>query len=395
MTNINSTPISSRYTIGIFGRRNVGKSSLLNAITGQEVALISDTPGTTTDPVYKTMELLPIGPVVFIDTAGLDDIGELGKQRVEKSYEVLRKSDFVILVIDEFGIGDLEKKFIKELEGRKINYIIVFNKSDIRETKDLTNISFPYVEVSTVSKKGIEKVKKLIIDNSGMKYKRPSLVDGLIKAGETAVLVTPIDSSAPKGRLILPQQQTIRDILDCGAMVYVTKERELKQTLSNLKVPPAIVITDSKVFDYVDANTPAHIPLTSFSILLARQKSDLKEMVKGIERLKTLLEGDNVLIVEGCTHHKQDDDIATVKIPQWISQIAGEGINYEWRSGANYPKDLKKYKLVVHCGGCMLNHREMNYRVQLTKEAGVAITNYGVLIAYVNGILARAVEPLT
>ena len=193
MTNINSTPISSRYTIGIFGRRNVGKSSLLNAITGQEVALISDTPGTTTDPVYKTMELLPIGPVVFIDTAGLDDIGELGKQRVEKSYEVLRKSDFVILVIDEFGIGDLEKKFIKELEGRKINYIIVFNKSDIRETKDLTNISFPYVEVSTVSKKGIEKVKKLIIDNSGMKYKRPSLVDGLIKAGETAVLVTPID----------------------------------------------------------------------------------------------------------------------------------------------------------------------------------------------------------
>ena len=228
-----------------------------------------------------------------------------------------------------------------------------------------------------------------------MKYKRPSLVDGLIKAGETAVLVTPIDSSAPKGRLILPQQQTIRDILDCGAMVCVTKERELKQTLSNLKVPPAIVITDSKVFDYVDANTPAHIPLTSFSILLARQKSDLKEMVKGIERLKTLLEGDNVLIVEGCTHHKQDDDIATVKIPQWISQIAGEGINYEWRSGANYPKDLKKYKLVVHCGGCMLNHREMNYRVQLTKEAGVAITNYGVLIAYVNGILARAVEPLT
>lgn len=393
MTSINSTPRSSRYTIGIFGRRNVGKSSLLNVITNQEIALTSDTPGTTTDPVYKSMELLPIGPVVFIDTAGLDDTGKLGRQRVEKSYNIFRKCDFAILVTDELGITQLEKDLIKELENEKINYIVVFNKSDIRKAELSKTITFPYVHISTVFREGIEEVKQLIIENSEKEYVKPSLVEGIIKPGETAILVTPIDSSAPKGRLILPQQQTIRDILDCGAMAYITKETQLKQTLKALKKPPALVITDSKVFDRVGADIGEKIPLTSFSILFARQKGDINEMVNGVKRVKSLSAGDNILIVEGCTHHKQDDDIATVKIPGWINQIAGQGINYEWTSGGDYPKDLRKYSLIVHCGGCMLKGREMRYRIQSAMEQGIAITNYGVLIAYVNGILSRALEP--
>ena len=395
MENMNSTPVASRFTIGIFGRRNVGKSSLINAITKQNTALTSDVPGTTTDPVYKAMEILPIGPVVFIDTAGLDDVGELGMQRVEKSYEVLRKCNFVILVTDKSGITQLEKDFIEELQSRKIRFIVVFNKCDGNDSDMVENIGFPFVCVSTLQNKGIEDVKKQIISNSGMEYTQPSLVDGLIKPGETAVLVTPIDSAAPKGRLILPQQQVIRDILDIGAMAYVTKETELKKTLQNLKTPPAIVITDSQAFESVAADTPEDIPLTSFSILFARQKADIAEMVRGVKRIETLSKGDNVLIVEGCTHHRQDDDIGTVKIPRWINKIVGEGLNYEWTSGAYFPKDMKKYSLIIHCGGCMLNNREMHYRVDKSREQGVYITNYGVLIAFVTGILPRALKPFS
>lgn len=393
MENMNSTPVANRFTIGIFGRRNVGKSSLINAITKQNTALISDVPGTTTDPVYKTMEILPIGPVVLIDTAGLDDVGELGAQRVEKSYEVLRKCNFVILVTDEHGITQLEKDFIEELKARKIRYIVVFNKCDDNDLKIAGDTEFPFVYASALKNKGIEDVKKQIIANSGMEYTQPSLVDGLIKPGETAVLVTPIDSAAPKGRLILPQQQVIRDILDMGAMAFVTKETELKQTLQNLKTPPAVVITDSQAFKSVAADTPEDIPLTSFSILFARQKADLAEMVRGVNRIKTLSKGDSVLIVEGCTHHRQDDDIGTVKIPRWLNNIVGEGLNYEWTSGAYFPKDISKYSLIIHCGGCMLNEREMCYRVNIARDQGVCITNYGVLIAYVTGILSRALKP--
>lgn len=395
MENMNSTPVASRFTIGIFGRRNVGKSSLINAITKQNTALTSDVPGTTTDPVYKAMEILPIGPVVFIDTAGLDDVGELGMQRVEKSYEVLRKCNFVMVVTDESGITQLEKDFIEELQSRKIRFIVVFNKCDGNDSDMVENIGFPFVCVSTLQNKGIEDVKKQIISNSGMEYTQPSLVDGLIKPGETAVLVTPIDSAAPKGRLILPQQQVIRDILDIGAMAFVTKETELKQTLQNLKTPPAIVITDSQAFESVAADTPEEIPLTSFSILFARQKADIAEMVRGVKRIETLSKGDNILIVEGCTHHRQDDDIGTVKIPRWINKIVGEGLNYEWTSGAYFPKDMKKYSLIIHCGGCMLNNREMHYRVDKSREQGVYITNYGVLIAFVTGILPRALKPFS
>lgn len=393
MENMNSTPVASRFTIGIFGRRNVGKSSLLNAITKQNTALISDVPGTTTDPVYKTMEILPIGPVVFIDTAGLDDIGELGMQRVEKSYEVLRKCDFVILVTDEQGITQHEKYLIDELNARKIRFIVVFNKCDANDPKIEGNTGFPFVFASALKNKGIEDVKKQIIANSGIEYTQPSLVDGLIKPGETAVLVTPIDSAAPKGRLILPQQQVIRDILDMGAMAFVTKETELKRALQNLKASPTIVITDSQAFKSVAADTPEDIPLTSFSILFARQKADIAEMVRGVNRIETLSKGDNILIVEGCTHHRQDDDIGTVKIPRWLNKIVGEGLNYEWTSGAYFPKDVKKYSLIIHCGGCMLNNQEMCYRVYVAREQGVCITNYGVLIAYVTGILPRALKP--
>ncbi len=395
MENMNSTPVANRFTIGIFGRRNVGKSSLLNAITKQSTALISDVPGTTTDPVYKTMEILPIGPVAFVDTAGLDDVGELGTQRVEKSYEVLRKCNFVILVTDEYGITQFEKDFIEELKSRKIPFIVVFNKCDGNDPTIAGNSGFPFVCVSTLKNKGIEDVKKQIIANSGIEYTQPSLIDGLIKPGETAILVTPIDSAAPKGRLILPQQQVIRDILDIGAMAYVAKETELKQTLQNLKTPPAIVITDSQAFKSVAADTPEDIPLTSFSILFARQKADIAEMIRGVKRIETLSKGDSILIVEGCTHHRQDDDIGTVKIPRWINKIVGEGLNYEWTSGAYFPKDIKKYSLIIHCGGCMLNNREMYYRVCKSREQGVYITNYGVLIAYVTGILPRALKPFS
>ncbi|NBJ15149.1 MAG: [FeFe] hydrogenase H-cluster maturation GTPase HydF [Dehalobacter sp. 4CP] len=400
MENMNATPMASRFAIGLFGKRNAGKSSLINAITGQDIAITSDVPGTTTDPVYKAMELLPIGPVVLIDTAGLDDVDGLGALRVEKTYEVLRKCNLAIVVADvQLGISEFEVEFIEQLKRRKILAVCVLNKcnkgvpdaGELEKLKELAGI--PLICASTINGFGIDEIKKQIVANSGLEDAEPALVSDLIHAGDIAVLVTPIDKSAPKGRLILPQQQMIRDIIESDAMVIVTKEHELKLTLERLKTPPAIVITDSQAFLKVSADTPPGIPMTSFSILFARQKADLAEMVRGVRRIEKLAPGDKVLIVEGCTHHRQSDDIGKVKIPRWIHQIAGGGIEFEWASGACFPKDISGYAVIIHCGGCMLNRREMQYRVQKARECGTSITNYGILIAYVMGILPRALRP--
>jgi len=400
MNSMNETPMSSRMSIGLFGKRNAGKSSLLNALTGQSIAVISNVAGTTTDPVYKTMEFLPIGPVVFIDTAGLDDSGELGMLRIEKTFEVLRKCHFAIVVADiETGITAFENEFIDQLIQRKIPCVCVFNKCDKWEiTKEeiieLTQaVKIPITFTSVYDGTGIKEVKQMIIDNANYEDVEPALVGDLIESGDMVVLVTPVDKSAPKGRLILPQQQTIRDIIEKDAIAMVTKEHELKRTLESLKKPPAIVITDSQAFLKVSADTDPEIPLTSFSILFARQKTDLAEMVRGIKRIESLSPGDKVLIVEGCTHHRQADDIGKVKIPRWIRQIAGGDIEFDWAAGAHYPKDISEYAVIVHCGGCMLNRREMQYRVRKARENGVYITNYGMLIAHVQGILSRALDP--
>ena len=400
MENMNATPMASRFTIGIFGRRNAGKSSLINALTGQNIAVTSDVPGTTTDPVRKAMELLPVGPIVLIDTAGLDDRGELGKLRVEKTYEVLRRCNLAVVVADrESGISELETEFIEQLKRRKIPAVLVFNKCDqglpdagvLGQLRELAGI--PLVCASARSGFGLEEIKQQIIANSNFEDVEPALMDGLIRAGDIAVLVTPIDKGAPKGRLILPQQQAIRDIIESDASAVITKEHELKLTLERLNTPPAIVITDSQAFLKVSADTPAEIPMTSFSILFARQKGDLAEMVRGVKRIETLSPGDRILIVEGCTHHRQSDDIGKVKIPRWIRQIVGGDIEFEWASGACYPKDLSGYAMIVHCGGCMLNRREMQYRMEKAREQCVSITNYGILIAYAMGILSRALRP--
>ena len=400
MEDMNATPMANRFAIGLFGKRNSGKSSLINALTGQNVAVASEVPGTTTDPVRKTMELLPVGPVVLIDTAGLDDTGGLGALRVEKTYEVLRKCNLAVVVMDvEAGPTRYEEDFIRQLRQRKIQAILVLNQCDKRMpgTKEVGQIQkqfgTPVVCASAKSGFGIDALKQQIIENSDMGDTEPPLASDLIREGEVAVLVTPIDKSAPKGRLILPQQQTIRDIIENNAIAVVTKENELARTLERLNTPPAIVITDSQAFQKVSEETPSEIPMTSFSILFARQKADLAEMVRGAKRIETLSPGDKVLIAEGCTHHRQSDDIGTVKIPRWIRKSAGDGIAFEWTSGAGYPKDLTDYALIVHCGGCMLNRREMQYRVETARQQGVAVTNYGVLIAYVLGILPRALKP--
>lgn len=400
MVNMNETPSANRFVIGLFGRRNTGKSSLINAITGQPIAVTSDVAGTTTDPVRKAMELLPVGPVVLIDTAGLDDVGALGKQRIDKTYEVLRKCNLAIVVTDaEHGITSFEANFISELKRRGIKSICVINQCDKR-MPDAAEISvleklagIPLVCASSLYGTGIDAVKKLIIDNSSFDDVEPALTADIVHPGDVAVLVTPIDKAAPKGRLILPQQQTIRDIIETGATAVVTREFELKLTLERLKEPPSIVITDSQAFQRVARDTPENVSLTSFSILFARQKADLTEMVRGVRRIASLSKGDRVLIVEGCTHHRQDGDIGTVKIPHWIRQIAGDGIEFEWASGTGYPADISGYSVIIHCGACMLNRKEMQYRVEIAREQGVCMTNYGVMIAYVLGILPRAIRP--
>lgn len=397
---MNNTPVANRLHIAIFGRRNAGKSTLINALTGQDIAVVSDVPGTTTDPVYKTMELLPLGPVVIIDTAGFDDFGDLGNLRTEKTYDVLRKTDFAIFVFDaKEGMTDSDIEFLQEIKSREISVIAVLNKSDMIKTEASKiaeykkRIGVPVCEISAQNRTGIEELKQMIAKHAKFEEANMSILGDLINPGDLVVLVTPIDSGAPKGRMILPQQQTIRDVLDNDAIVVVTKEFELKQTLNSLTKKPSIVITDSQAFAKVSQDTPEDIRLTSFSILFARYKGELVQMVKGLRKIKELKSGSRVLIVEGCTHHRQKDDIGKVKIPRWISQITDGEIEYEWASGTYFPKDIEKYDLVIHCGGCMLNRMEMQYRINYSLERNTAITNYGMLIAYVNGMLKRALKP--
>lgn len=397
---MNNTPVANRLHISIFGRRNAGKSTLINALTNQKIAVVSEIAGTTTDPVQKTMEILPIGPVVVIDTAGYDDTGDLGNLRVEKTYDVLRKTDLAIVVISaEDGITDDDRDFIKGVKRKEIPTIVVINKSDKSDINEeqlniyKEELGVPLCKISAENNLGIDELRDLIVKNAKYEEMQTTIVGDLIKPGDMVVLVTPIDLSAPKGRLILPQQQTIRDILDNDAIAVVTKENGLRDTLNNLSKKPSIVITDSQVFSKVAAETPEDIPLTSFSILFARYKGELRQMVMGIRKIKELKAGSRVLIVEGCTHKCEADDIGRVKIPGWLRKFCGEEIEFEWANGTFYPKEIDKYDLIIHCGGCMLNKKEMCYRIDAAKESNVAITNYGMIIAYVHGILPRALQP--
>ena len=388
---MNSTPTSERTHIAIFGRRNAGKSSLINAVTGQELAVVSDVKGTTTDPVSKAMELLPLGPVVIIDTPGLDDEGALGELRVKKAYQVLNRTDIALLVIDSAeGFSDADRLILDRIKAKNIPYITVMNKSDL--LPEVPADEENRIWVSSETHYNINKLKELMArqlktDDSGKK-----IVGDLIKEGDNVVLVVPIDKAAPKGRLILPQQQTIRDLLDHGASAVVCKDNMLADTLKNFREKPAMVITDSQVFKEVSPVVPADIPLTSFSILFARYKGNLAQAVKGVAALKNLKDGDTVLIAEGCTHHRQCNDIGTVKIPAWIKQCTGKELNFEFTSGTGFPDSLSGYSLIVHCGGCMLNEREIKYRLSCAEDEGIPVTNYGILIAYVTGILKRSVE---
>ena len=387
---LNETPSGERLHIALFGRRNAGKSSLINAITDQDLAVVSDIKGTTTDPVSKAMELLPLGPVVMIDTPGLDDAGTLGDLRVKKAYQVLNKADIALLVVDAAeGFKPEDQLILDRIKTKSIPYIVVYNKCDLLSEPGKGDDHTIYV--SSTAKTNINELKELIAHSVKPEGEGKRVVGDLIKKEDIIVLVVPVDKAAPKGRLILPQQQTIRDILDTQATAVVCQNTTLDATLKSLGKKPVMVITDSQVFGEVSKIVPADIPLTSFSILFARYKGNLELAVKGVAALKTLKDGDTVLISEGCTHHRQCGDIGSVKIPRWIAQNTGKKINIELSSGTEFPADLSKYKLVVHCGGCMLNEREMKYRLRCAQDEGVPITNYGILIAYVTGILKRSV----
>ncbi|HEY8362302.1 MAG TPA: [FeFe] hydrogenase H-cluster maturation GTPase HydF [Tissierellaceae bacterium] len=387
---LNDTPRANRIHIGFFGRRNSGKSSLVNAITGQDLAVVSDIKGTTTDPVYKAMELLPLGPVVIIDTPGIDDEGALGELRVKKSLQVLNKTDIAVLVIDSLvGKTKEDEELIKIFDEKGINYIVVYNKADLM-TKEIAKIDNG-IFVSAKTGYNIEELKERIAALSVGEGPKRRIVADLIKPLDFVVLVTPIDQSAPKGRIILPQQQTIRDILDTGATAIVVKDNEYQDTLNNLGKKPRLVITDSQVFQKVSQETPEDIHLTSFSILFARYKGILDIAVKGVKALESLEDGDTVLISEGCTHHRQCEDIGTVKLPRWIRNYTKKELNFKFTSGTEFPENLLQYKLVVHCGGCMLNEREMKYRYKCAQDQNVPITNYGILISYIHGILKRSI----
>ncbi len=389
---LNNTPSADRVHIGFFGRRNAGKSSVVNAVTGQSLAIVSDVKGTTTDPVYKAMELLPLGPVMIIDTPGIDDEGELGALRVKKSRQVLNKTDIAILIIDgTVGKTAEDEALIALFKQKNIPYILVNNKADLCES---VPVGVPNeVWVSAKTGENIHALKEMIARLAPSEEPKLRIVADLISPSDFVVLVVPIDKAAPKGRLILPQQQTIRDILESDAVAIVVKEYELRETLQNLGKRPKLVITDSQVFAKVSADTPKDIWLTSFSILFARYKGNLELSVKGAKAVDALEAGDTVLICEGCTHHRQCDDIGSVKLPRWIKQHTGKQLNFEFTSGTEFPDDLSPYKLIVHCGGCMLNEREMKYRLQCASDQSIPITNYGLLIAYMQGILKRSVEP--
>ena len=398
-TNLNQTPSANRTHIGIFGKRNAGKSSLINAITGQNYAIVSDVLGTTTDPVLKSMELLPLGPVVIIDTPGLDDEGTLGALRIQKAYQILNKTDIAVLVIDaSSGVTKEDSEILKRIHEKEIPCVIVVNKSDICPNCNLEDLPLPdsdsAILVSSKTGEHIHELKELLAQQASQDTIQKSIVADLLNPLDFVVLVVPIDSAAPKGRLILPQQQTIRDILEAKASAIVVQETELAETLNSLGKRPKMVITDSQVFKKVSAVTPDDILLTSFSILFARYKGNLKILVNGASALDSLKNGDRILISEGCTHHRQCDDIGTVKLPNWIRSYTKKEIEFEFTSGTEFPLDLSSYKMIVHCGGCMLNEREMKYRLKCAEDAKIPITNYGTCIAYINGILERSLEPV-
>lgn len=397
---MNNTPRGNRLHIAIFGRRNAGKSSLINALTSQDIALVSSVPGTTTDPVYKAMEILPVGPVVIIDTPGIDDEGELGQLRVQRSLEVLHKADMALVVIDSASpITDFEQNIIARCREKNLPAIVVLNKVDIHPVtaaqleQTRQQLAAEPVVTSALTGEGIANLKIAMVKTAPPSWDEQTIVGDLLNPGDLAILVVPIDLAAPKGRLILPQVQTIRDILDHDAMAYVVKERELKEGIISLSKRPRIVITDSQAFLKADADTPPEVLLTSFSILFARYKGDLETLVAGAKAIEDLRPGDKVLIAEACTHHRMEDDIGTVKIPRWLRQTVGGELDFHWCSGNRFPDDLSEFKLVVHCGACMINRREMLSRIMQVQAAGVPIVNYGVCIAYMMGILKRALSP--
>ena len=388
---LNSVPAAERVHIGFFGKRNAGKSSLVNAVTNQNLAIVSEIAGTTTDPVLKTMELLPLGPVVIIDTPGIDDVGELGKLRVEKSYQALAKTDVAVIVVDSsVGVGTEEENLILKIKQKNIPYIIVYTKSDVT---NLNKISDNEISVSSATGENINELKELIATVSKGTENEKHIISDKISSGDMLVLVVPVDKAAPKGRLILPQQQTIRDILDAHAMCVVTQDDRLSDTLNALSVTPKYVITDSQVFGKVSKELPENINLTSFSILFANYKGNLRLAVESVKKISEIENGDSVLIAEGCTHHRQCGDIGTVKLPALIKKYTGKTPNFEWTAGTEFPADLSKYKLIIHCGGCMLNEKEMQSRLMMAQSQNIPITNYGTAIAYMNGILKRSLSP--
>lgn len=391
---LNQTPSANRIHIGFFGRRNAGKSSVVNAVTNQELSVVSEVKGTTTDPVTKAMELLPIGPVLIIDTPGFDDEGSLGELRIKKTKQVLNKTDIAVLVVDATeGMSAIDHQLIEIFKQKNINYFIVYNKCDLIDVKTMIKLSSEdnSVLVSATDMKNIDQLKEkiaLMADLGEEKY----LVRDLVSAGDVVILVTPIDSAAPKGRLILPQQQTIRDLLEADAAAIVIKENEVEQTLKLLNKKPRMIITDSQAFNVVSKSTPADIPLTSFSILMARYKGFLASAVDASVAIDNLQDGDKILISEGCTHHRQCGDIGTVKLPKWLESYTGKNLNYEFSSGGTFPEDLSPYKVVIHCGGCTLNEREVQYRMKCANDQGIPFTNYGTVIAMTQGILTRSLE---
>ena len=398
---MNQTPASERVHISFFGKRNAGKSSVINAVTGQDLAIVSSVMGTTTDPVYKTMELLPLGPVMVIDTPGIDDEGELGALRVRKSYQVLNKTDIAILVIDSTaGKGEEELELIHRFHKKGIPYLIIYNKIDLLSTEKIKDLAMSVrageVLVSASDGMNIQELKEKIASLKPEGTHKYPLIQDLIKPLDLVILVVPIDKAAPKGRLILPQQQTIRDILERGALSLVVRDTELKSTLDHFLaqgVCPKLVVTDSQAFARVSKAVPENITLTSFSILFSRYKGELEIQLKGIAALSSIEDGDRILIAEGCTHHRQCGDIGTCKMPEWIRNYTGKKPVFEFTSGTEFPDDVSSYKMVVHCGGCMLNEREMKYRIACCQDQGVPITNYGILIAQVTGILKRSLGP--
>ena len=397
---MNQTPSSERVHIGLFGKRNAGKSSVINAVTNQDIAIVSAVRGTTTDPVYKSMELLPLGPVMLIDTPGLDDEGELGALRVQKGLDVLRKTDIALLIVDgTAGMSPEDERMEEELKKRGLPYLVVFNKWDLVQEKSAGEENSGaepederHIRVSARTGEGIQELKERLA-RMVPAGKEKRLVGDLLKPQDLVVLVVPIDKAAPKGRLILPQQQTIRDVLESGAVSVVVREKELKETLKKLGTKPKLVITDSQVFGLVDRDTPEDILLTSFSILFVRYKGNLAQAVRGAGALESLRDGDKILISEGCTHHRQCDDIGTVKLPRWIENYTGKKPEFVFTSGTGFERNLKEYHMIVHCGGCMLNEQEMQYRLKMAENQGVPMTNYGILIAYMKGILERSLQP--